>query len=67
MYKKADQLQNMELRINGLTDRAIKIGALQERKRAADIVLDEYAVWFPVNTDIAKLLHDLAEKIMKDD
>ena len=60
-----ETLRNYEARLTNLTERGVQTGVLQERKRIADIINDEYVEAFPIDPTYAKKLFALLDKILE--
>jgi hypothetical protein len=62
-----EKLQEYELRINKLSERAVEVGKLEERKRLADKLYNEYQEVFKTDRAFADKLYLLIDRVLEDD
>lgn len=63
MYEK---LQDLELRVTNLSNRSVRLGELQERKRIADLMYEEYQEAFTADPVYAEKLYALIGRVTAD-
>ena len=61
----SEKLQEYELRLNGLTDRAVERGKLEERIRIYKMIQQRYSRVFTVNAEVAKELNTILKELGK--